>query len=91
MADHAIEEEIEIEANMEKEQLDDEAKKLRRTINGEDDPDKRAALMAELELKEKLIKQGIDSEMKQQDRILQEKLARKKYLMSIRKLKIERD
>lgn len=47
--------------------------------------------MAELELKEKLIKQGIDNELKQQDRILQEKLARKKYLMSIRKLKIERD
>jgi len=32
MADHAIEEEIEIENNMEKEKLDDEAKKLRRTI-----------------------------------------------------------
>lgn len=47
--------------------------------------------MAELELKEKLIKQGLESEIKQQDRILQEKLARKKYLMSIRKLKIERD
>jgi hypothetical protein len=42
MADHAIEEEIEIENNMEKEKLDDEAKKLRRTIQGEDDPDKRA-------------------------------------------------
>jgi len=91
MADHAIEEEIEIEANMEKEKLDDEAKKLRRSINGEDDPDKRAALMAELEMKEKLIKQGINSEMQQQDRILQAKIARKKYLMSIRKLKIERE
>jgi len=32
MADHAIEEEIEIENNMEKEKLDEEAKKLRRTI-----------------------------------------------------------
>jgi len=64
MADHAIEEEIEIEANAEKEKLQDEAIKLRRTIQGEDDPDKRAQLMAELELKEKLIKQGIDSEMK---------------------------
>lgn len=32
MADHAIEEEIEIEANIEKEKLDDEAKKLRRSI-----------------------------------------------------------
>ena len=42
MADHAIEEEIEIENNMEKEKLDDEAKKLRRTIQGEDDHDKRA-------------------------------------------------
>lgn len=91
MADHAIEEEIEIEANEQKEKLDDEAKKLRRTIQGEDDPDKRAALMAELEMKEKLIKQGIDNQMKQQDSILQAKLARKKYLMSIRKLKIERD
>lgn len=91
MADHAIEEEIEIEANEQKEKLDDEAKKLRRTIQGEDDPDKRAALMAELEMKEKLIKQGIDNQLKQQDSILQAKLARKKYLMSIRKLKIERD
>ena len=42
MADHAIEEEIEIEANAEKEKLQDEAIKLRRTIQGEDDPDKRA-------------------------------------------------
>jgi hypothetical protein len=32
MADHAIEEEIEIEANEQKEKLDDEAKKLRRSI-----------------------------------------------------------
>jgi len=47
--------------------------------------------MAELEFKEKLIKKGIEDELKAQDRILQEKLARKKYLMSIRKLKIERD
>lgn len=70
MADHAIEEEIEIERNLKKQELEDEATKLRREIHGADDPELRARLMAELELKEKLIKQGIDNEIKAQDRIL---------------------
>lgn len=70
MADHAIEEEIEIEAGLEKQALVDEATKLRRTINGEDDPEKRAQLLADLEHKERLIKQGIDNELKSQDLIL---------------------
>jgi len=64
---------------------------LARKISGEQDPNEKNRLMKELSEADERLKREIEEELRNQDKILDERRRRKADRMAIRKMRIEHD
>jgi hypothetical protein len=70
MAEAAIEEEIDIEHSLAKEEAQATSDKIRRTIAGTDDPEEKARLLAQLAENDRQIQLDMQNQAAAQDRLL---------------------
>lgn len=89
--DVQVEEELDSQVKRRKQDREDEKMNLARKISGEQDPNEKNRLMKELSEADERLKREIEEELRNQDKILDERRRRKADRMAIRKMRIEHD
>jgi hypothetical protein len=64
---------------------------IQRKISAEQDPNEKSRLMKQLSEADERLKREVDEELRNQDKILEERRRRKADRMAIRKMRIEHD